>query len=93
MRGHYPVYVQHGEEDAWVAKLSAGLVALGAEFLAQFCWWCHGTTRRDYEHCQVCGKYGYGTAQGLLVGNEPAPASVINQVLVAAERAGDERRI
>jgi hypothetical protein len=42
---------------------------------------------RNFEHCDVCckGKF-YGSALGLLIGNMPAPDSVVNQVLVAAEK-------
>lgn len=41
---------------------------------------------RKFEHCRVCGEGRiYGAALGLLMGTKPAPESVVNQVLVAAD--------
>ena len=78
--------VTWGTEDVHAKRLKAGLAALGPEFVAQICWWCDGTTKRKFEPCNVCGKGRfYGAALGLLIGNEPAPESVVNQVLVASE--------
>lgn len=74
----------YGEEgDKHAERLKRGLLRLGPGFLASLCWWCHGTASHKFEHCTVCGKH-YGSALGLLVNNEPAPSSVVNQVLVAA---------
>lgn len=72
-------------------QLKLGLTALGPEFLASLCYWCEGETSKggwsDYGHCQVCGRgKPYGTTLGLLQGAQPAPESVVNQVLVAADR-------
>lgn len=97
------MHVPYGEGAAHAEKLKRGLQALGPWFLARLCWWCHGTTMParstgDYGgHCNVCGKdHPYGTALGLLTGDsQPAPESVVNQVLVAAERfdAAMEERV
>lgn len=74
-----------GEEHA--GKLRAGLVAMGPSYLASLCYWCEGTGIRNHEHCDVCGRgKPYGTALGLLMDRVPAPDSVVNQVLIAAER-------
>lgn len=67
-------------------KLKRGLTILGPTYVAQLCWWCDGTTARNFEHCSVCGKDGYASALGLLINNQSAPRSVVNQVLVAADR-------
>lgn len=82
------MHVTHGTTDLHAQKLKRGLAALGPDFCAFLCWWCKGTTMHGFEHCDVCGKGKfYGTALGLLTGNnEPAGASVVNQVLVVAER-------
>lgn len=88
-RTHFIVY---GRENEHKAQLEAGLKALGPKFLAQLCWWCDGTTRHKYESCNVCGKHGYCLGLGLLVGNEPAPHSVVNQVLVAAEKIEEGKK-
>lgn len=79
------MHVTFGQEEAHAASLKKGLERLGPGFLAAICWWCDGTTMRKCEHCTVCGKGRlYGSALGLLIGNEPAPESVVNQVLEAA---------
>ena len=68
-------------------KLKLGLSKLGSEFRAILCWWCKGTTYRDFEHCSVCGKNKYSEGNGLLWCNsEPAPDSVAHQVLNVAEK-------
>lgn len=86
------MHVTWDEEDAHAAKLKAGLIVLGPSFVAQVCWWCDGTTRRKFEGCSVCGEGRvYGAALGLLIGNKPAPESVVNQVLVASDRAAEAR--
>lgn len=86
-------FIRFNDQEAYKAALERGLKAMVPGFCAKLCWWCDGTTQRkntidpgQYEHCEICGKDGYGTAQGLLIENEPAPASVVNQVLMAAER-------
>lgn len=67
--------------------LHAGLKALGPDFIAKICYWCNGTGTRGFEQCSECGRgKPYGTSLGLLQGLAPAPDSVVNQVLVAAER-------
>ncbi len=76
-RGRFNVVC--GKEHKHVATLKFGLFRLGEDFLAQVCWKCEGTTKYDYWGCAICG------ATGLLQGNEAAPLSVLNQVLVAAE--------
>lgn len=80
-------FIAFENQPGYRAKLIAGLAVLGSAFSAKLCWWCDGLTYRNYDHCDICGKDGYGTAKGLLIENDPAPASVVNQVLVAAERA------
>lgn len=80
------MFVTYGTEQEHAKKLKTGLAKLGPSFLAEICWWCDGTTMRKFEHCSVCGKgRQYGSALGLLIHNEPAPESVVNQVLVAAD--------
>ena len=79
--------VPYGDGDKHAAKLKKGLEHLGVGFVAQLCYWCEGTTTRKFESCHVCGRGRvYGTSLGLLINNQPAPESVVNQVLVAAER-------
>ena len=81
------MHVPHGEREAHAERLRRGLAALGPDFVASLCWWCDGTTTRNFDHCDVCGKGRmYGSALGLLIGDQPAPESVVNQVLVAALR-------
>lgn len=83
------MHVTYGTEKDHAAKLKAGLVALGPGFLAEICYWCDGTTTRCFECCDVCGRgKPYGTSLGLLMGNKPAPESVVNQALVAADAPG-----
>ncbi len=80
------MFVTYGEGNKHAERLKRGLAILGPPFVAKLCWWCHGTTTHQFESCDVCGKdRAYGTALGLLIGNTPAPESVVNQVLVAAE--------
>jgi hypothetical protein len=84
------MFVSWNEREAHAEALKRGLARLGPDFAAQLCWWCEGTTSHRFEHCSVCG-YGKfcGTALGLLQGDsKPAPESVVNQVLVAAELPG-----
>ncbi len=79
------MFVPYGDGEKHAERLKCGLAVLGPSFVAQICWWCDGTTTRKFEHCDVCGKGRlYGSALGLLIGNSPAPESVVNQVLVAA---------
>lgn len=66
------------------AQLERGLAKLGPDFCAQICWWCNGTTRHNFESCDVCGAH-YGLATGLIVFSKPAPASIVNQVLIAGD--------
>lgn len=83
------MHVPYDKRDEHAKLLRAGLTALGPNFLASICYWCEGDTMRNHEHCDVCGRdKPYGTALGLLMGNRPAPESVVNQVLVAAEAHG-----
>lgn len=79
------MHVPYGQGQVHADALRLGLSKLGPDFVAKICWWCDGTTVRKFEHCDVCGKGRfYGGALGLLIGNQPAPESVVNQVLVAA---------
>lgn len=82
------MFIPFDEADAHKDKLERGLKVLGPEFLAQLCWWCNGATYHRYERCEVCSKDGcnYVLPTGLLVGSNSAPLSVVNQVLVAAEK-------
>jgi hypothetical protein len=77
-----------GEAKQHADKLKRGLKRLGSAYVAEICFWCDGKGTRKFEHCHVCGagKF-YGTALGLLINNKPAPDSVVNQVLLAAEAA------
>ncbi len=80
------MHVTWGTEEEHAKKLKLGLSRLGNNFVAELCWWCEGTTQHKHEHCSVCGKdKPYGCALGLLINNKPAPESVVNQVLVAAD--------
>lgn len=83
------MHVTYGEHAEHAEKLKRGLKVLGPDFAAFLCWWCEGTTMRKFECCNVCGKgVQYGCSLGLLTGDsQPAAESVVNQVLVAAERA------
>lgn len=80
------MHVAYGATDLHAQKLKRGLAALGPDFGVIICWWCEGTTLHRFEQCDVCGKGYQQMPLGLLQGNNPAPASVVNQVLVAAER-------
>lgn len=89
------MHVIWGKFDEHAQKLKTGLKVLGPNFCADICYWCDGRTIRQFEHCSVCGKGRfYGTALGLIVWNGPhsvpASESVVNQVLVASERAANE---
>ena len=82
------MHVTYGTEVEHQAKLKLGLQKLGKSFVAQLCWKCDGLTKAPFEPCSICGKGRYyGSSLGLLIGNEPAPESVVNQVLVAAEQS------
>lgn len=82
MHVHYDESVAHAE------RLVRGLAVLGPNFLAKLCWWCNGTTRHNFECCDVCAhERTYGMGLGLLLCGKPAPESVVNQVLMAAESA------
>lgn len=89
----HPHYIEYDKIKEHADKLKWGLSVLGPNFTAILCWWCNGTTYRNYRMCEVCGRDRvHGGALGLLykpIGNGrsmPAPESVVNQVLVAAER-------
>lgn len=94
---HYPgdtvTHITYGDGPKHAEKLKRGLAALGPGFLAFLCWWCDGTGTRQFECCNVCGKgKQYGCSLGLLTGDsKPASESVVNQVLVAAERAAGRK--
>lgn len=80
------MHVTYNKTDEHAVMLQLGLEILGPEFLAQLCWNCKGTTGHKFSHCDICGRdKPYGTALGLLMGNRPAPESVVNQVLEVAE--------
>lgn len=82
-------HIAYGDGTKHALQLKGGLEALGPNFLAFLCWWCNGTGTHKFECCHVCGKgKQYGGSLGLLQGNNmPASESVVNQVLVAAEKA------
>lgn len=85
----FPHHIEYDKGGEHAAKLHRGLKILGPDFTAIICWWCKGTTYHCYEPCSVCGKgRNRWTGLGLLYypSSEPAPESVVNQVLVAAER-------
>lgn len=83
------MYVTSGSEDKHAERLRRGLIKLGPDFVATLCWWCRGRTQRHFKPCDVCGKgRHYGSSLGLLINSEPAPESVVAQVLVAA---GDDQ--
>lgn len=80
------MHVTWDKQAEHAAALIRGLARLPAGFCAALCYWCKGHTALLGEgHCHVCGhgKF-YGSALGLLSPNgEPAPESVVNQVLIA----------
>lgn len=80
--------IEWGKGEDHAGDLKRGLDVLGPNFVAIICWWCDGTTTRKFSPCDVCGKgLIYGCSVGLLVGNQPAPESVVQQVLEAAKRS------
>lgn len=80
------MHVTYGDHTQHAEALTRGLKKMPPGFLAKLCWWCDGTTMRNYENCTVCGEgRPYGAALGLLTAwDKPAPESVVNQVLAAA---------
>jgi DnaJ-class molecular chaperone len=74
-------------------KLRAGLAALGSGFLASICGICKGEGQHGQTYTVGCGggyfrmrgDCEYCDGQGLTQYYRPAPRSVVNQVLVAAE--------
>jgi hypothetical protein len=86
MRTKMPI--EWGKEHEYQGDLKRGLDVLGPDFVARICFWCDGMTKKDFAPCDVCGKGRiYFCSTGLLIGNEPAPDSVVNQVLEAAKRS------
>lgn len=82
------MHVEWGKEDEHAGDLKRGLDVLGPEFVARICFWCEGRTTRKFSSCDVCGRgLIYGCSVGLLVGDKPAPESVVQQVLEAAKRS------
>lgn len=79
------------ENESHAAQLTRGLAKMPAGFIAQLCEICDGRgeykqtytlgcgggTHRSLGDCDYCG------SAGLMQGRKPAPASVVNQVLVA----------
>lgn len=84
------MHVLFGEGKQHSEKLKHGLEVLGSNFVARICWCCDGTTDKRPEFgfgsCERCSNNGYATGLGLLINGKPAPVSVVNQVLIAAER-------
>ncbi len=80
------MHITSGQEKIHAEKLKQGLIKLGSNYVAIICWWCEGKGFRKFEHCTVCGKNKpYATGLGVLINNQPAPESVVNQILVAAD--------
>jgi hypothetical protein len=75
-------YLPVGQEDAHAARLAAGLRKLPEGFLAEVCPLCRGQGRHAHFMCRLC------RATGLVQGEQPAPLSVLNQVLTAATAVG-----
>lgn len=76
--------VDHGKRESHADALKLGLKRLGPDFYAHICA-CGGTgySKVHYWDCEWCS--GTGLCQGNGWKNA-APTSVLNQVLVAAER-------
>lgn len=74
-------------------RLRRGLKRL-PEMVATICDLCEGRGEREQRYtigcgfglCHAIGVCDYCNGSGLLQGNEPAPDSVLNQVLVAGEK-------
>ena len=82
------------------ANLKTGLTELGDEFLAELCPLCEGEGATLQTYTAGCGR-GYYKARGpcelckgasLVIGGKPAPKSVIQQVIVAADAEADYDR-
>lgn len=72
-----PILSKHNQ---YKARLKFGLFRLQEKYVAKICCWCDGTTKATKsETCDICD------GVGLLQGNEPAPTSVVIQVLEAGE--------
>lgn len=80
------MYIPFEKRKSHAEQLKLGLSKMPDNFTATLCWWCEGTTAKNYEHCSVCGHAtGYANNNGLLwPGSVPARDSVAYQVLNAA---------
>lgn len=81
------MFISIDKKDEHAKNLKIGLSKLGSGFTASLCYWCEGTTIRNFERCSVCGKGVPGwRGNGLLwPESSPAPDSVAYQVLNAAK--------
>ena len=76
-----------------IDKLKQGLSLMRPGFAAELCWRCDGVGEYDQLYNMGCGMgmsnwkgdCEYCKGVGLLQGDKPAPPSVINQVITAAE--------
>lgn len=79
------MYIPYKKVNEHAALLKQGLAKLPNNFTAFVCWWCEGTTIRNFESCSVCCKEGWHGNGLLYPGSVPAPDSVAYQVLNAAK--------
>jgi hypothetical protein len=74
-------WIPHDKRAEHQQMVQVGLSRMIPDYLGEACWSCHGSgyNERSFWECQMCE----GT--GMQVAGHPAPMSVLNQVLVAAE--------
>lgn len=82
----------HVEEHS--LNLTRGLARLPDDFTARICEVCLGKGEYEQTYCdgpngsmRLTGGCDYCDGMGLLVGSKPAPMSVVQQVLNAADQA------
>jgi len=78
------MYIPFEKHKQHAERLKAGLAKMPDNFTAILCWWCEGTTMRNYKYCNVCNKNFYDGNGLLWPGSVPASDSVAYQVLNAA---------
>lgn len=87
-------YIPFEKQDEYAMKLYKGLNMLKEDFVARLCPICQGKTRYEQTYCdgpngyfKSRGRCDYCGETGLMVGSKPASESVLNQVLLAAEKS------